>query len=1119
MQFTGLIQDIPVRILVDSGSTTSFLSQQIADQIPSLVRQPSSHKIQIANGGIMHCSEIAVDCRWSMASHVFIHSLKLLPLQSYDLILGIDWLEQYSPMKVDWKDKWMQIPFGNTSIVLHGFPEMQNRDLVFQLLSLHATEQLSAEPPAYTHEIQQILSQFPDVCSPPSELPPVRPYDHSIPLIQGARPVNIRSYRYPPMLKDEIEHQVTQMLQQGIIQPSNSPFSSPVLLVKKKDGSWRFCVDYRYLNDLTVKGTFPIPVFEQLMDELSNAKWFSILDLFAGYHQVRLKEGEEHKTAFSTHSGHFEFKVMAFGLTGAPNTFQQAMNITLASLLRKCVIVFFDDILVFSPTDEQHLEDLKKVFHLLQSENWHIKLSKCRFAQQQISYLGHIISSAGIATDPSKVEAIVTWPVPTNVREVRGFLGLAGFYRKFIRHFAIIAKPLTNLLKKGSLFIWTSEHQLAFDTLKQSMSSAPVLSIPDFTLPFAIETDASNNGIGAVLLQQGHPLAFISKPLGPRTQGLSTYEKEYMAILFAVEQWRVYLQLAEFIIYTDQKSLVHLNEQRLHTMWQQKVFTKLLGLHYRIVYKKGSDNRVADALSRRPHSSEESCLTMSAVVPQWCDDVIAGYASDPQAQTYIQQLVLSSDSVPHFSYQHGLLRYKNRIWLGTNKELQLKVMQALHASALGGHSGSPVTYRRVRHLFAWKSLKHDVHQFVTSCPTCQQAKPDRARYPGLLQPLQTPSSAWQSISMDFVEGLPPSQGYNCIMVVVDRFSKYSHFIALKHSFTALTVAKTFLQQVYRLHGLPSSIVSDRDRIFISQLWQELFRLADVQLKMSSAYHPQTDGQTERVNQCLETFLRCFVNAAPSKWYDWLHLAEFWYNSSCHSAIERSPFEALYGYAPRHFGIDALDACPSMELSTWLEDKHVMQTLIKQHLQRAQKRMKDQADKKRSERSFSKDDWVYLKLQPYVQSSLAPRSNQKLAFKFFGPFQVEARVGSVAYKLALPAHSQLHPVFHVSQLKQALPVKHGVSSLPVDSAVVLQGLIKWSGMPRSLATWEDLEALRHRFPRAPAWGQAGSKGGGDVTTAATSTEAGPSTAAHPASVARQSTRARRPNARVHGPEWA
>lgn len=346
--------------------------------------------------------------------------------------------------------------------------------------------------------------------------------------------------------------------------------------------------------------------------------------------------------------------------------------------------VFFDDILVFSPTYEQHLADLEKVFTLLQSEQWHIKLSKCSFAKQKIQYLGHIISAEGIATDPTKVTAIVNWPTPLNVRDVRGFLGLAGFYRKFIRHFAIISKPLTNLLKKGALFIWTAEHQLAFDTLKQALSSAPVLAIPDFTKTFAIETDASNHGVGAVLLQQGHPLAFISKPLGPRTQGLSAYEKEYMAILYAVEQWRVYLQLAEFLIYTDQKSLVHLNEQRLHTMWQQKVFTKLLGLHYRIVYKKGTENRVADALSRRPHSPDESCLAVSSTVPQWCDALISGYSTDPQARAYIQQLIVDPNALLNFSYSNGLLRYKNRIWVGANKQMQSQIIQALHTSAVGG---------------------------------------------------------------------------------------------------------------------------------------------------------------------------------------------------------------------------------------------------------------------------------------------------------------------------------------------------------------------------------------------------------------------------------------------------
>jgi hypothetical protein len=300
------------------------------------------------------------------------------------------------------------------------------------------------------------------------------------------------------------------------------------------------------------------------MDEAA-AKWFTTFDLNVGYHQIRLKLGEEFKTAFQTHFGHFEFKVMAFGLCGALGTFQGAMNTTLAPLLRKCVVVFFDDILIYSSTFEEHLKHIKQVLQLLLKDQWQVKLSKCTFAQNQIHYLGHIISDKGIATDPVKVSTIFVWPQPTDVKQLRSFLGLAGYYRRFLKHFAIISKPLTALLKKHTLFVWTVDHDVAFNTLKLALTSAPVLAVPDFSKRFCIETGACKNGVGVVLMQDGHPLAFISKALGSKTQGLSTYEKEYLAILIAIDQWRSYLLHSEFDIYTDQKSPVHLNEQRLHT--------------------------------------------------------------------------------------------------------------------------------------------------------------------------------------------------------------------------------------------------------------------------------------------------------------------------------------------------------------------------------------------------------------------------------------------------------------------------------------------------------------------------------------------------------------------------
>jgi hypothetical protein len=453
----------------------------------------------------------------------------------------------------------------------------------------------------------------------------------------------MRPYRVAPELKTEIERQVQELLQQGVITHSNSAFASPVILVFKEEKAWRMVVDYRMLNALTVKGKYPLPVIDELLDELSGAKWFSKLDLRAGYHQIRLAPGEEYKTAFQTHCGHYEFRVMAFGLTGAPATFQYAMNASLAPVLRKFALVFFDDILIYSQTLEEHVAHLWTILEILRKDQWQVKLSKCAFSQQKIAYLGHVISASGVSTDDSKIEAIRTWPQPTNLKELRGFLGLSGYYRKFIRHYAIIIQPLTPLLKKGSLFIWTDASEVAFQTLKTALITAPVLALPNFSLPFVVETDACDVGIGAILSQQGHPLAFVSRALGPHNKTLSVYEKEYLAILLAVQQWRPYLQLGEFVIKIDHKSLVHLTDQRLHTDWQQKALTKMVGLQYKVVYKKGTLNGAADALSHKPVTASE-LMAMTTVKPLWLEQVEASYANDTHAQTLLQKLSLDPGS-------------------------------------------------------------------------------------------------------------------------------------------------------------------------------------------------------------------------------------------------------------------------------------------------------------------------------------------------------------------------------------------------------------------------------------------------------------------------------------------
>lgn len=403
-------------------------------------------------------------------------------------------------------------------------------------------------------------------------------------------------------------------------------------------------------------------------------------------------------------------------------------------------------------------------------------------------------------------------------------------------------------------------------------------------------------------------------------------------------------------------------------------------------------------------STAEVCA-MSECVPTWVQRLKDGYEANPEDKQLLAELTLVKENDKGFAIEDGVIRFKGRLWVGNNVLAQQHIMQVLHDSGLGGHSGMAATYSRIKSLFAWPHLKQIVQKYVQQCVVCQQAKVEHTKLPGLLQPLPVPTQAWEVISLDFVEGLPPSDRYNAILVVIDKFSKYGHFIPIHHPYTALQIAKLFLDNVYKLHGLPKAIISDRDPVFTSALWKELFKLSDTQLLMSSAYHPQTDGQTERLNQCLEGFLRCNVHSCPRQWAKWLSVAEFWYNTTYHTALGRTPFEVLYGQSPRQLRIENLQLSTVPDLEQWMQERDLPTKVIQQQLQRAQHRMKTQADKHRQEREFQPGDMVYMKLQPYVQSSVAARSNKKLSFRFYGTYKVVQRVGAVAYKLKLPTGSK------------------------------------------------------------------------------------------------------------------
>nr|XP_027067680.1 uncharacterized protein LOC113693323 [Coffea arabica] len=571
---------------------------------------------------------------------------------------------------------------------------------------------------------------------------------------------------------------------------------------------------------------FPIPIIDDLLDELFGAKFFPKIDLRAGYHQVWMHPDDVHKTAFRTHLGLYEFTVMPFGLTNAPATFQSLMNSVFEPYLRHFVLVFFDDILVYSSDLDSYLNHLQIVLDTLRKHSLFAKLSKCTLGQSQVEYLGHIICGEGVMADPAKIKCMVEWPVPKSVKSLRGFLGLTGYYRCFVKGYGLITKPLTELLRKDE-FTWNQEAELAFQKLKQVMSSTPVLALPNFSEDFVLETYTSHNALGAVLMQGGQPIAF-------------------------------------------------------------KWLTRLLGLDYDIHYKKGKENLVADALSRRGYEDDEGDMegavnTISVAKPSWLMEAIDTYKGDEKATELLRALAMQPDSCSDYSLKGGILRYKERIYIG----------------AIG--------------------MKKDIEEWVQNCDCCKRNKPENCKYPGLLQSLPVPNQAWQNISMDFVEGLPKSAGYDGMFVVIDRFTKYGHFMALTPKYTASTIATLFFENVHKLHGLPLSIVSDRDKIFTSTFWQELMGKLGVELQFSTTYYPQTDGQTERLNRCLETYLKCLCFQQPHKWKQWLAAVEWWYNTNYHTALHMTPFQALYGYPPSQLGLDAVRS-PVVATDLWLGDR-------------------------------------------------------------------------------------------------------------------------------------------------------------------------------------------------------
>ncbi|KAH9724547.1 Endonuclease [Citrus sinensis] len=841
----------------------------------------------------------------------------------------------------------------------------------------------------------------------PNSLPPIRGIEHQIDFIPGATTPNRPAYRSNPEETKELQRQVEELLAKGYVRESMSPCAVPVLLVPKKDGTWRMCVDCRAINKITVKYRHPIPRLDDMLDELHGSCVFSKIDLKSGYHQIRIREGDEWKTAFKTKYGLYEWLVMPFGLSNAPSTFMRLMNHVLRAFIGKFVVVYFDDILIYSKGLDEHIEHLQSVLTVLRKEKLYANLKKCSFCTNQIVFLGYVVSAKGIEVDEEKVKAIKEWPTPKSVSEVRSFHGLASFYRRFVKDFSTLAAPLTEIVKKHVGFKWGSEQEKAFNLIKEKLVSAPLLALPDFTKTFEIECDASGIGIGAVLIQEGRPIAYFSEKLGGAALNYPTYDKEMYALVRALETWQHYLLPKEFVIHTDHESLKHLKGQgklhKRHAKWVEFIEP----FPYVIKYKQGKENVVADALSRR--YALISTLNAKLLGFEYIKEL---YANDPDFANVFN--ACEKVTFGKFYKHDGLLFRENKLCVPHSSLRELLVREA-HGGGLMGHFGIAKTLDVLKEHFFWPHMKRDVERICEKCITCKHAK-SRVLPHGLYNPLPIPSEPWVDISMDFVLGLPRSKrGNDSIFVVVDRFSKMAHFIPCHKTDDATSIANLFFKEIVRLHGVPRSIVSDRDAKFLSHFWTTLCSKLGTKLLFSTTCHPQTDGQTEVVNRTLSTLLRAIIQKNLKTWEECLPHVEFAYNRTVHSATKFSPFEIVYGFNP----LTPLDLLPlpidehaSMDGKKKAEFVKQLHERTRQHIEKRTEQYATQANKGRKQVVFQPGDWVWVHMR---KERFPAQRRSKLLPRGDGPFQVVARINDNAYKLDLPGEYNVSATFNVSDL--------------------------------------------------------------------------------------------------------
>ncbi|GAU51879.1 hypothetical protein TSUD_416640 [Trifolium subterraneum] len=771
-----------VVVLFDCGATNSFISVECVMRLglssTSLIPPMT---VAVATSGKVVSKRVCQNCPVSVAGKIYHVDLICLPLKDMDIVLGMDWLSAntvyigcaeknlYVPIDLNTESRALTALLQNTHQLIQ-YLGAENK--CFSIMFTISSE--SSLSPSDIPIVREYLDVFPKEIN---SLPPEREIEFSIYLVPGSQPISIAPYRMSPHELRELKSQLEELLQS-------------ILFAR---------VSHLGLNKVTIKNKYPLPRIDDLLDQLRGATIFSKIDLRFGYHQIRIRTSDVSKTAFRTRYGHYEFLVMPFGLTNAPAIFMDYMNRIFQPYLDKFVVIFIDDILIYSKDPQEHAEHLRIVLNILREKQLYAKFSKCEFWLFEVKFLGHVISQGGVSVDPAKVETVLNWERPRTVSEIRSFLGLAGYYRRFILGFSEIALPLTRLTRKGAAFVWDELCENSFNLLKQKLTSAPVLVVPDPDKKYVVYCDASNKGLRCVLMQEGAVVAYASRQLKPHEENYPTHDLELAAIIFALKIWRHHLYGVQFALYSDHKSLRYLFDQKELNMRQRRWMEYLKDFDFELNYHPGKANVVADALSRKALYTSEILMHQCGLYEKFRDMNLS--VTYRKGGVKLNRIELTYD---------GVIQFGSRICVPNDADLKRLILEEAHKSGFSIHPGSTKMYHDLKENYWWPNMKTEIAEFVSRC----------------------------------------IKGEDSIWVIIDRLTKSAHFMAVKSTYKASRYAEIFLEEIVKLHGVPLSIVSDRDPTFTSHFWRAFQKAMGTRLRMSTSNHPQTDGQSERTIQTL-----------------------------------------------------------------------------------------------------------------------------------------------------------------------------------------------------------------------------------------------------------------------------